>query len=172
MSEVKPKRTARESGLRQISPGEAVPAAAAPAIVPQAPTAAEVVSAPPEAVAEPAPEVAPASAEAQADSGDDPWTLFAEAQAALARGVEEIAVEVTGMTRSGIAAAADATIALLGARTFSEAVEIHAGLARRGVDAMIEGSARLSEIGVKAMSAASQPVLSRLGGTWSGVGLG
>ena len=76
------------------------------------------------------------------------------------------------MTRSGIAAAADAAVALLGVRTFSEAVEINATLARRGVDAMIEGSAKLSEIGVKAMSDASRPVLSRLGESWSGLAPG
>jgi hypothetical protein len=164
MSDVKPKRTARDSGRSKISPGDAVPSATAPAIAPAAPTAAQIVSAPPAAVAEPAPEVVSASAKPLADSGDDSWTLFADAQAVLARGFEKIAVEVTGMTGSGVAAAVDAAVALLGARTFSEAVEIHAGLARRGVDAMIEGSAKLSDIGVKAMSEASQPVLSRLGG--------
>ena len=63
----------------------------------------------------------------------------------------------------------NAAVALLGVKTFSEAVEINATLARRGVDAMIEGSAKLSEIGVKAMSDASRPVLSRLGESWSGL---
>ena len=63
------------------------------------------------------------------------------------------------MTRSGIAAASDAAIALFGARTFSEAVEINARLARRGVDAMIEGSAKLSDIGVTAVSEASRPII-------------
>ena len=56
--------------------------------------------------------------------------------------------------------------------TFSEAVEINAALARRGVDRMIEGSAKLSEIGVKAMSEASRPIVSRLGEGWSGVAPG
>ena len=61
-----------------------------------------------------------------------------------------------------------AAVALLEVRTFSEVVEINATLARRGIDAMIEGSAKLSEIGVKAMSSASRPILSRLGEGWSG----
>jgi len=34
-------------------------------------------------------------------------------------------------------------------------------LTRRGVDAMLEGSAKLSEIGAKAVSNASRPILSR-----------
>ena len=91
------------------------------------------------------------------------WTAFAEAQCALARGFEKAAVEVTGISRSGMAATADAAVALLGARTFAEAIEINAGLARRRVDAMLEGSARLSEIGATAITDAYRPFLSRFG---------
>ena len=191
MSDVKPKRTPREPGRSDISPGEPVPARTVPvvpaalrhgAIVPEAPTAPEVVSAAPEAADQLAAQTPSATADPLTDSpGDswshgaswppgDPWTAFAEAQAALARGFEAIAAEMTGMTRSGIAAASDAAIALLGARTFSEAVEINAGLARRGVDAVIGGSAKLSDIGVRAVSEASRPMLSRPGGTRSGAG--
>jgi hypothetical protein len=172
MNDVTPKRTARQSERGKISPDEALPTAAAPTIVPQAPTVAEVVVPRPVAVAEPAPQVVSAPAKPPADSVDQSWTRFVEAQAVLARGFEEIAVELTGMTRSSIASVMDAAVALVGARTFSEAVDIHAGLARRGVDAMIEGSARLSEIGVKAISESGRPVLSRLSLTWSGVGPG
>jgi len=184
MSDVKPKRPARATRQSEISPVEAVPIEAAPTIIPEDPpapdvvTAAvaepmpEIVSAPPSAVAEPVLEIVSAGAEPQADSVEDAWTAFTEAQAVLARGFEEIAVEVTGMTRSSLAAAADATVALLGVRTFAEAVEINAALAQRGVDAMIEGSAKLSEIGVKAVSEASRPILSRLGETWSGLAPG
>jgi hypothetical protein len=191
MSDVKPKRTAREPGRSDISPGEPLPAQAAPivpaakapgAIVPQAPTAPEAVAAAPEAVAQLAAEIVPVTVAPPADSPDeprsparssspdDPWAAVAEAQAALARGFEAIAFEMTGMTQSGVASASDAAIALFGARNFSEAVEINAGLARRGLDAMIAGSARLSDIGVKAVSEASRPLLSRLGGTWSSAG--
>jgi hypothetical protein len=172
MSDVKPKRTARDSGHSKTSPGEAEPTAPSPAIVPEAPAAAQAASALPEAVAEPAPEVVPAFTRPPADSVDNSWTVFVEAQTALARGFGAIAVEVNGMARSGVATTVDAAIALLGARTFSEAVEIHAGLAQRAVDAMIEGSAKLSEIGAAAMSEASRPILSQFGGAWSSVGSG
>lgn len=163
-----------------MPPGTAPPIEAAPAVIPEdlpapqvvsAPPAAvpeampEIVSAEPAAIAEPVAEVVAAALEPHADSGEDAWTAFAEAQAVFARGLEEIAVEVTGMTRSGFAAAADATVALFGAKSFSQAVDINAALARRGVDAMIEGSARLSEIGVKAVSDASRPILSQFGGS-------
>jgi hypothetical protein len=184
MSDVKPKRPTRAPSQSEEAPGDAVPIEAAPTIIPDDSPAPQVVPAPPEAVVEPPPEVvlAPpagvadsaleilsAMAKPQTDSAEDAWTAVVAAQAVLARGFEEIAVEVTGMTRSGIAAATDAAVALLGVRTFSEAVEINATLARRGVDAVIEGSAKLSEIGVKAMSDASRPILSQLGERWSGL---
>jgi hypothetical protein len=140
-----------------------------PPIVPEATAAAEVVSTVREAIEQIAPRTLAASRDPLTDSADDPWAAVAEAQAALARGCAAAAVEMTGMTGSGIAAAGDAAIALFGARTLSEAIEINAGLARHGVDAMIEASARLSDIGVTAVSEASQPMLSRLGKTWSGV---
>lgn len=185
MSDVKPKRTAREPGRSAVSAAEPVstetapivPAAIVPdAIVPLAPAAAEAVSLAPEAVGQLALPTVPATRDPLTDSADDwagdPWTAVAEAQATLARGFAAVAVALTGVTGSGIAAAGDAAIALAGARTFSEAVEISAGLARRGVDAMIEGSAKLSEIGVTVVSEASRPMLSRLGGTWNGVPAG
>jgi hypothetical protein len=172
MSHVKPKRPARAFRQSEISSLDAAPIETAPTIIPEDPPAPKLVAAAPAAVAEPVPEIVAAVAEPQADSGEDAWTAFAEAQAVLARGFEEITVEVTGMTRSGLTAAADATLALFGVRTFSEAVEINAALGWRGVNAMIEGSARLSEIGVNAVSDAARPILSRLGGTWSGVDLG
>jgi hypothetical protein len=187
MTDVKPKRPARPSRPSEISPGVPVPIQTAPTVIPEALPAPEIVSPPPAvaagpmpdvvavhsaAVARPAPEIVSPVADPPADSVDDPWTALAEAQAVLARGFEEIADEVTGMTRSGMAAAADAGIALLGVRTFSEAVEINASLTRRGVDAMIEGSVRLSEIGVKAVSEASRPILSQLGESWSGLAAG
>jgi hypothetical protein len=109
-----------------------------------------------------------ASAEPQTDSRDDPWAAFSDAQSVLARGWEEFAAAVSGISRSGIAAAAEAAGALLGATTFSEAVEINAALAQRGTGVVIEGSARLAEIGVKAMSELSQPILSRFGARWTG----
>jgi phasin family protein len=79
---------------------------------------------------------------------------------------------MTGMTRSGMAATADAAVALLSARTLAEAIEINASLARRGVDSMLEGSAKLSEIGTRAAADASRPILSRVSGVWSGLAAG
>jgi hypothetical protein len=168
MSDVTPKRAARAAGQSKTSPDDA-PAAAATPIVAEPRPALPVVAVQPDRIAEPAPEIPSVPADPPADSPEDPWAAFTEAQAALARGFEQIAAEAAGTTRSVLATAAEAAIALLGARTFSEAVEINAALARRGLDAMIAGSARLSEIGAKTAGDASQPVLSRLGASWSGM---
>jgi hypothetical protein len=73
------------------------------------------------------------------------------------------------MGRNGMVAGTDAALALLAARTLAEAVEINAGLARRGVDTIMAGSARLSEIGLKTMADASQLLLAQFGAAWEGV---
>lgn len=198
MSDIKPKRAAREPAQGEAAFNEALAAATAPIVKPGTvpdpaavspaalaraiPAPAEVPAAPspevplPEAVEFALPVAANAASAAPRSTGADraeavaenAWTAFAEAQAALARGFERAALEMTGMSRSGVAATADAAVALLGARTFAEALEINAGLARRGVDTMLQGSARLSEIGVKTVADASRPMLARFRGGWSG----
>jgi hypothetical protein len=157
MSDAKPRRGGREATRHQVARAEAAPAESPPMIAPEMPP------------------VAPPAAEPAARDVaevEDAWTTLAQAQAALTRGLEEAAVEMTGMTRGGLTASTDAALALLGARSFAEIVEINVGLARRGVDVMIEGSARLSEIGAKAVADASRPLLSQLGAPWSAAGSG
>ena len=148
MSDAKPRRPAREP---------AVVAAAAPSDTQPAE--------PPTAMAKSLiePELPPAASAPAALPPPDVWATLTAAQAALARGLGEAAVEVTGMTRTGLAAGSEAAIALIGATTLAEIVEVNAGLARRGADAMIEGSARLSEIAVKALADASRAFLPRFG---------
>src|SRR5947207_5832312 len=114
MSDVKPKRTAREPGRGEVSQGEPAPAetapvatraAVSPPIVPEPPAAVEAVSAARYAVEQIVPGTLSASWDPLTDSAGDPWAAVAEAQAALARGYAAAAVEVTGMTESGISAA-------------------------------------------------------------------
>ena len=178
MSEIKPKRAAREPAQSEAALAEVVAAATAPLternIVPEP----EAVSAIALVQAAPLGPACPVPAESESPPSDktleavaeSPWTAFAEAQSALARGFEKAAIEATGISRSGMAATADAAVALLGARTFAEAIEINAGLARRGVDAMIEGWARLFEIGAQSITDASRPILSRFGRNWGALG--
>ena len=164
MSDPRPRRAPRENAPAEPFPTEtAGKALAADPVLTVAPEAAAIPEPPPEiaaAMTEPVPPPALAAASAAVDNS---WMAVADAQSALARGFEEFAVEVTGLTRNSMVASADAALALLAARTFAEIVEINAGLARRGVDAAISGSARLSEIGLKTMTDAAKPLLGRFG---------
>jgi phasin family protein len=112
-----------------------------------------------------------------ADTAEDVFAMgrtaldaFADSQNAMARGFEAIAVEAAAIMRSGMSAAADAGAAMLDARTFADAIDVQAGFARRSIDAALDGSARLSEITVKAVADASRPILSRFDETWRKVG--
>ena len=158
MSDIKPKRVARES-----VPSHAVipPTEAAAAVAEAAPTGAPAfanttASTAPTRAAAPAPEDLFAY-------GQQSWAALAEAQAAAARGLEALVREMTTFTRSEMGAAADSATAILGVKTFAQAVEVYLGYARRSFDALIGSAAKLSEIGVKAAAEASRPILSRLG---------
>ena len=169
MSDMKPRRVARDIAAVEPSPvetaGEAV--AGEPAAM-VSPDAAWVPEPPPTITAAMTEPVPPPAIAAAAEAAADSWITVADAQAALARGFEEFAVELTGMTSTGMVAGTDAALAMLGARTLAEAVEINAGLACRGVDAMMAGSARLSEIGLNTMADASKPLLAQFGAAWEG----
>jgi len=170
MSDMKPRRAPREMTL--VEPAATDTADAAMAAEPVATVAPATV-----AIPEPPPEIAAAMTEpmppptiaAVSAADDDSWMAIADVQAAWVRGFEAFAVEAAGLTRNGMVAGANAALALLGARTVAELVEINAGLARRGVDAALTGSARLSEIGLRTMTDASKPLLTRLGAAWEGV---
>ena len=173
MSELQPKRGPRGSGRGVGNRTEVKPAEITRAFAPE--TATATVALDTAAAAEPIVEslrAATAPSEKATASVDDrwvdPWVVWAESQSALSRGFEAVATEVTGMARSGFTVATEAARAMLGARTFAEAIEINAGFARRSFDAMIGGTAKLSEIGVKAATDASLPILNRLGESWNG----
>lgn len=165
MADPKPRRAGRAVSSAGASPDTQViePIAEATVAIAEPVLAEPAVGEPVEPVAPVIAEPPPETVEPRSPARNDAWAALAETQAALARGIEEFTAEVTGVTRSGVTAGADAAIALLGSRSMAEAVEINAGLVRRQVDAMIESSARLSEICLKALTDASRPVLSRFG---------
>src|SRR5438874_3589849 len=165
MSDVKPRRVPRESVRQEIASVEPIGTDAAAPVVAGAPAALDAMSSPPEPVIAPAGLIAIEPLEARAAAADPVWGAIADAHAALAHGFEAMALECTGWTKSGVTAATDAALAILGAKSFAEIVEINAALTRRGIDAVIESSARLSEISLKAATEASRPMLARFVGT-------
>jgi hypothetical protein len=174
MSEAKPRKVQRESIRGNDGSSKPKPVESAKIASPAALETATAAVALETAAAEPGHE--PKSAKPQSgsrraqESWADPWTAWADAQSALARSFEAVAVEVTSLSRFGIAAATDATKAVLGAKTFAEVVEINAGFARRSFDVTLAGAAKLSEIGVKAATEALRPIIDRLGENWKNLG--
>ena len=96
--------------------------------------------------------------------GHDALAALAESQTAFAESVQTLAFEFATMTRSSISAAVEVASAMLEAKTLADAIELQAGFTRRSVDAMIDGSAKLSEIGAKLTAEASRPIFARFGG--------
>jgi hypothetical protein len=102
-----------------------------------------------------------------ADFGSQNFAAFIQAQTALARGLEALSVEMAGLTLSGIDTAARTATAMLAVKTIADAIEANAGFTKRNFDTLIGGSAKLSELGVKLASEASQPILTQLGKDWT-----
>jgi hypothetical protein len=160
ISNIKVKRAARESAHNE--------AATQPAKTASTPQPEAAPTPPPFAAAAPATAsmkpVASTGAARSADMfayGQQSWAALAEAQAAAVRGFEALLGEMTSFTRSEMAAAAHSATAMLGAKNFTEAVEVNLGYARRSFDALIGSAAKMSEIGAKAAAEASKPMLSR-----------
>jgi phasin family protein len=121
------------------------------------------------AVAETAEKLAPAPKPAAElfSVGHDAMAAITESQAALATGMQALALEFAAIARSSMSAMTQSASAMLRAETLADAIEVQAAFTRRSVDTMIEGSAKLSEIGVKLTSEASRPLLSQFGTNWS-----
>jgi phasin family protein len=124
----------------------------------------------------PAPNIAPlppASNSANFDQMGSPENdgaaALAQSQAALARGLEALSAEMAGLALSGMNELARAATKLLAVKTLSDAIEVNTGFTRNSFDALVAGSAKLSELGVKLATETSQPLLSQLGKGWSKV---
>lgn len=109
----------------------------------------------------PAPAGSPAATAALV--GEDALAAVMESQAAMARGFAEASAEFAGLAKTGIDAAARTASDMLAVKTFADAIELSAGFAYRSFDTLVAGSARLSEIGLRAAAEASQPLLAQFG---------
>jgi hypothetical protein len=98
--------------------------------------------------------------------GRDAFAALTQSQAALARGLEALTVEVAGLALSGIDTAARTATKMLGVKTLSDAIEVNAGFTCSSLDALVGGSAKLSELGVKLAAETSQPILAQFGKGW------
>lgn len=99
-------------------------------------------------------------------SGQQAFRALAESRAALARGLDAISSEVAGLARSEIVAAAGVVSDLLEARTLVDAVAANALFARRSLAVLLAGSAKISELTVRAAAESAEPIATRLAADW------
>ena len=82
-----------------------------------------------------------------------------ESQTAVASSVTALALEMNGLVRANLTAASEGMAALFAATSLVDAIEIQLGFARRSLDAMVGGSAKLGEIGLRLANDAAKPML-------------
>jgi phasin protein len=135
-------------------------------------TAVDLVAAAAEAA--PKPDVGPlppvqetAAHDNRGDLGTGAASSLAQSQAALARGIEALSAEMAGLALSGMNIAARTATKLLAVKTLADAIEVNAGFACGSFDALVDGSAKLSELGMKLATDVSQPLFRQLGKGWS-----
>ena len=104
-----------------------------------------------------------ASSKDLAGFGCEAFAALVQSQTAVARGLEALGAELTGLALSTIDTATRAATDLLAVRTLSDAIEVNAGFGRNSFVALVGGSAKLSELGAKLAAEASQPILKQLG---------
>jgi Phasin protein len=101
-----------------------------------------------------------------ADLGREVIATLARSQAALARGLEALSAEMAGLALSGMDTAARTANKMLGIRTLSDAIEVNAGFTCTNLDALVGGSARLSELGIKLAAETSEALFAQFGRGW------
>jgi Phasin protein len=97
----------------------------------------------------------------------DPAAALAESQAALARGLQALSAEMAGLALSGMNELARTATKLLAVTTLSDAIEVNAGFTCSSLETLVDGSAKLSELGVKLAAETSQPFFGQLARGWS-----
>jgi hypothetical protein len=102
--------------------------------------------------------------------GRDVVTAFAQSQAALARGLEALSAEMAGLALSGIETAARTATKMLAVKTLSDAIEVNTGFTCSHLNAVVGGSATLSQLGAKLAAETSQPLLNQFGKGWNTMG--
>ena len=148
---VKPKRA--------VSPPKSVPEPAVP--VPETSEPATMLPKPDAIAALPVPSPRPEKAGASKliDTYQAALASIGKSQTAIASDVTALALEMSGLASSNLTAAGDSVTALLRARSFADAVEIQLSFARRSLEAIVDGSTRLGEIGLRLTNNASKPML-------------
>lgn len=100
-----------------------------------------------------------------ADLGRENMAAVMRANTALSSGLEAIGKEVILYARGSFEQAAETATALLGAKTFEDVFQLNSQFAKANLERMIEGSAKLSEMGIKLANEALAPLGGRVEAT-------
>jgi phasin family protein len=100
-----------------------------------------------------------------ADLGRENMAAVVRANTALSSGLEAIGKEVILYARSSFEQAAETATALLAARTFEDVFQLNSEFAKANLERLIEGSAKLSEMGIKLANDALAPLGGRVEAT-------
>lgn len=87
----------------------------------------------------------------------------------LAKGMETLSKEVMEFTRLSFEGNVAATKAVLGAKSFKEAVDLQADFAKKNVDQMLNEGAKLAELSVKVTNEAMEPIQARVNVTMKSI---
>ena len=93
-----------------------------------------------------------------------------QANAALAKALEQVNKELMGIVQSSMENATNAAKALFGARTLSDVVAVNSSYAKSTFDTLVAGSTKLSEIGAEAAQATLRPINARVQATLKAFG--
>jgi Phasin protein len=188
--ETKGRRSLRASGPREASAGPVKPVEVPPPVKGTSETepprpaeplvelakstetavnlvAAAATTAPPPSIGQVQPAPTSANPDDTGHPEGDTTAAFVQSQAALARGLEALSAEMAGLALWGMNELARTATRLLSVKTLSDAIEVNTGFTCGSFDALLSGSAKLSELGVKLAAETSQPLLSELGRGWS-----
>jgi phasin family protein len=94
--------------------------------------------------------------------GRDNVAAMARANAALAKGMEELGQEVAGFAQHSLVSVVDAARALVGVRTIADLMALHRSVAQATLEGMMANSARMSEIGIRTATEALGPINERV----------
>lgn len=139
--------------MAQKSKKAAIPVDAAPAPALPQPEASEPQD---------RPAVAGFSYAALAAFGRDNLEAAAKANEALAEGLESIGEELMACAREAFQSATEAARGLLGAKTLEDVLKLQTDFARRNLDGLMSGTAKLSEIGCTVASETMAPLGGRV----------
>lgn len=97
-----------------------------------------------------------------AEAGKENVEAFVKSGNLLAKGMEVLGKEMMDFARLSMEGNVAATKAVMGAKSFKEAVDLQTDFAKKNVDQMLNEGARLAELSVKVTNEAMEPIQARV----------